>query len=59
MAATGEGKDSAGAQALLQAMERDDPRPLWICVWGGANTLAQALMDLRATHTSGGDGAGS
>lgn len=47
MAATGEGKDSPGAQALLQSMERDDPRPLWICVWGGANTLAQALMDLR------------
>lgn len=52
MAAAGEGKDSPGAQALLLAMERDDPRPLWICVWGGANTLAQALMDLRAKHTA-------
>lgn len=31
-------------------MERDDPRPLWICIWGGANTLAQALIDLRSTH---------
>ena len=49
MAATGEGKDSDGAKALLAAMEREDPRPLWVCVWGGANTLAQALMDLRAT----------
>ena len=29
-------------------MERDDPRPLWVCIWGGANTLAQALIDLRA-----------
>jgi len=52
MAATGPDKDSAGAQALLHAMERDDPRPLWICVWGGANTLAQALMDLRASHSA-------
>ena len=52
MAATGEGKDSAGAQALLRAMERDDARPLWISVWGGANTLAQALMDLRATQSA-------
>jgi hypothetical protein len=51
MAATGTGKDSPGAQALLHAMERDDPRPLWICVWGGANTLAQALIELRATHS--------
>jgi len=30
-------------------MARDDPRPLWISIWGGANTLAQALIDLRAT----------
>ncbi len=51
MAATGEGKASAGSQALVKAIERDDPRPLWICLWGGANTLAQALIDLRATYT--------
>ena len=23
---------------------RDDPRPLWVLAWGGANTLAQALL---------------
>ena len=32
-------------------MDRKDPRPLWITIWGGANTLAQALLDLRATRT--------
>jgi Protein of unknown function (DUF1593) len=52
LAATGEGKASAGSQALMKAIERDDPRPLWVCLWGGANTLAQALMDLRAAHSS-------
>jgi Cellulose-binding Sde182, nucleoside hydrolase-like domain/Cellulose-binding protein Sde0182, C-terminal domain len=52
MAATGKGKASAGSEALMKALERDDPRPLWICLWGGANTLAQALMDLRASHSS-------
>ena len=51
MAATGAGKSSAGSQALAKAIERDDPRPLWICLWGGVNTLAQALIDLRAAHT--------
>ena len=51
MAATGPGKSSAGSQAILAAAGRDDPRPLWICIWGGANTLAQALQDLRSTHT--------
>ncbi len=48
MAATGEGKNSEGAQAIVRAAEKDDARPLWITIWGGANTLAQALMDLRA-----------
>jgi hypothetical protein len=52
MAGTGKGKASAGSEALMKAIERDDPRPLWICLWGGANTLAQALIDLRASHSS-------
>ena len=52
MAATGKGQDSAGSRALVKATERDDPRPLWICLWGGVNTLAQALMDLRDTHSA-------
>src|SRR5580698_3142172 len=52
IAATGPGKSSPGSEAIVRAIERDDPRPLWICLWGGANTLAQALIDLRATHTA-------
>lgn len=51
MAATGPGKTSDGARALLAAAERDDARPLWVCLWGGANTLAQALIEARATRT--------
>jgi hypothetical protein len=43
MAAVGKGPIAPGAEALLRAAERDDPRPLWVTVWGGANTLAQAL----------------
>ena len=52
MAATGEGKASEGAKAIVRALEREDSRPLWVCIWGGANTLAQALMDLRASKPS-------
>ncbi len=44
------GKLSSGAAALLAAAEKNDPRPLWITVWGGANTLAEALGHLRATR---------
>jgi len=51
LAATGTDKSSSGSEALRTAMEREDPRPLWICLWGGANTLAQALVDLRNHHT--------
>lgn len=49
MAGVGEGKDSEGSEWLLRVLERDDPRPLWVPVWGGANTLAQSLHKLRTT----------
>jgi len=52
MAATGLDKTSEGAQAIIQAADRDDERPVWITVWGGANTLAQALMHVRATRSA-------
>lgn len=48
MARTGSGRSSAGSNALLIAMQKDESRPLWICLWGGANTLAQSLIDLRS-----------
>lgn len=51
MAATGTDKSSDGAKAIVRAVERDDSRPLWITIWGGANTLAQALQDLRASKS--------
>ncbi len=47
--AVGEGKDSEGSEAILRELEREDERPLWVSVWGGTNTLAQALWKLRAT----------
>ena len=51
MAATGTGKMSEGATAILRAVDRDDNRPVWVCIWGGANTLAQALQEVRTTRT--------
>lgn len=52
MGATGADKPSPGAEAIVQAAKRDDPRPLWICIWGGANTLAEALIQMRANLPS-------
>ncbi len=51
LAATGLNKESAGADALIAAADKSDPRPLWIALWGGANTLAQALLRVRATRS--------
>ena len=50
MSGVGEGKDSPGSAAILRALNDPDPRPLWITVWGGANTLAQALFRMKADH---------
>jgi hypothetical protein len=51
MAATGADRMSEGAQAIIRAADRQDSRPLWISVWGGINTLAQALVQVRATRS--------
>ena len=51
MEAVGRGKTSPGAELVVRAALKDDPRPLWVLAWGGANTLAQALLDARATRT--------
>src|SRR5579872_719852 len=50
LATTGADKTSEGAEAIIRAADRNDDRPLWICIWGGANTLAQALLHVRATR---------
>jgi hypothetical protein len=47
MGAVGAGKDSAGSRHIVEVVDRDDERPVWISVWGGVNTLAQALRDVR------------
>ena len=51
MASIGVDKVSEGAQAIIRAVDKDDPRPVWICLWGGANTLAQALIEVRARRS--------
>ncbi len=50
MGGVGPGKDSDGSSLLIAALKKNDPRPLWVAVWGGPNTLAQALWKLRSTE---------
>ena len=51
MLGVGEGKDSEGSEWIIKELEKDDGRPLWISVWGGVNTLAQALYEIRKTKS--------
>ena len=51
MAGVGTGKDTDGSRRLIAALSKPDKRPLWVSVWGGANTLAQTLHTIRATRS--------
>jgi len=51
MEAVGEGMDSEGSELIIKAVDKDDPRPVWVLVWGGPNCLAQALWKVKATRT--------
>lgn len=53
MEAVRQGALSDGARHIIQVADRPDPRPLWLVFWGGTNTLAQALAEVRATRSAG------
>jgi len=49
MLAIGKDQDSEGSEWIIKILEDNDPRPLHISIWGGANTLAQTLFKLKET----------
>ncbi|MBN1482882.1 DUF1593 domain-containing protein [candidate division KSB1 bacterium] len=52
MNAVGEGMDSPGSDMIIDVVDRDDNRPVWVLVWGGPNCLAQALWKVSHTRSS-------
>ena len=48
----GEGHDTEASEHIIRVADRDDPRPLWVGVWGGAMDLAQALWKVRHTRSA-------
>lgn len=52
MEAVGEGMDSEGSDWIIRVLEKEDDRPVWISVWGGPNTLAQALWKIRESRNA-------
>ena len=51
MDSVGEGQSTPGSQLLIEQVDKPDSRPLWVSVWGGANTLAQALWDVKYSRS--------
>ena len=47
----GEGNDSPGSEMLIRLADEDDPRPIYVAAWGGANTLAQAIWRVKQTRS--------
>ena len=51
MEGVGKDCDSEGSELIIKILEQPDERPLWVCVWGGTNVLAQALFKLKNTKS--------
>ncbi|RMF92602.1 MAG: DUF1593 domain-containing protein [Planctomycetota bacterium] len=43
----GEGCDTEASRRIIEIVDRDDPRPVNIAIWGGSTDLAQALWRVR------------
>lgn len=52
MNAVGEGMDSQGSDWIIETVDGDDDRPVWVLVWGGPNCLAQALWKVKNTRSA-------
>ncbi len=49
--AIGKNNDSPGSELLIRLADEDDPRPIYVAAWGGANTLAQAIWRVKQTRS--------
>ena len=47
----GSDNDSEGSELIIRLADEKDERPIWVCAWGGANTLAQAIWKVKQTRT--------
>lgn len=48
----GEGKNTEGSDWIIRVVDRTDPRPVWVLIWGGSADLAQALWKVRAERSA-------
>lgn len=51
-AGVGAGRDTEGSEWIITVVDRPDPRPVCVSIWGGSTELAQALWKVRATRSA-------
>ncbi len=47
----GAGNNSEGSDLIIRLADEEDERPVWVTVWGGGNTLAQSIWQVRQTRS--------
>ncbi|MBN2444233.1 MAG: DUF1593 domain-containing protein [Spirochaetales bacterium] len=47
----GSGRDSEASEGIIAAADKDDPRPIYIGVWGGPREVAQAIWKVKNTRS--------
>src|SRR5262249_3475418 len=48
----GAGHDTEGSRWITRVVDREDPRPVNVTIWGGSTDLAQALWRVRHDRTA-------
>lgn len=43
----GKDKDTGASMHIIEVVDKDDPRPVWVPIWGGSVELAQALWRVQ------------
>lgn len=51
LAALNASAPSDAATALISAVDASQDQPLWVCAWGGANVLAEALNQVKQSRS--------
>ncbi len=46
----GEDKDTEASEEIIRLVDLDDPRPVWVGVWGGPADLSQAIWKVQQTR---------
>ena len=52
LAEVGANKDTQGSDHIISVVDRPDPRPVWIIIWGGPTDLAQAIWKVESERTA-------